>query len=139
MTEILGNWLFVGDQMDALNTNNLLNNNIGYVFSAIGPPKYLPSNIQYVYVTLKDTPRQDLSEAIAMIVPYLNYVRDHGGRVLVYCHSGSSRSIALIIAYMILEYGYSYDNALAYIRSKYTHAHPNFGFQQQLRALEQRQ
>ena len=58
-------------------------------------------------------------------------------RVLVHCAAGASRSGAFCCAYMIVEGNMTLDQALAHGRKNRKKFFPNFGFQKQLRCLEQ--
>ena len=55
---------------------------------------------------------------------------------MVHCASGISRSVAVCCAYLMLRGKIPYDKALAQIRQTRTLANPNFGFQRQLKSLE---
>jgi protein-tyrosine phosphatase len=53
-------------------------------------------------------------------------------KVLVHCHEGVSRSVSVVIAYLMMKYRWHPDQALEYIRTKREIANPNFGFKRQL-------
>jgi len=55
------------------------------------------------------------------------------GIILVHCNAGMSRSASFVIAYLIRELGYSFEDALVFSRSKREKIFPNTGFQKQLR------
>lgn len=61
---------------------------------------------------------------------------DSSANVLVHCNWGKSRSVAIVLAYLMKINGMSLDEALAYIRSKRCIAQPNEGFMRQLKAYE---
>jgi predicted patatin/cPLA2 family phospholipase len=55
-----------------------------------------------------------------------------GGRVLVHCFAGVSRSASVVIAYLMREHGQTFVDALNYTRRRRPIVFPNFGFQRQL-------
>lgn len=55
--------------------------------------------------------------------------------VLVHCNEGQSRSVSVIIYYLIVRYGYSYDDAYECIRSKKSDIRPNSAFVAALRSI----
>merc|ERR1712007_83657 len=59
-----------------------------------------------------------------------------GGRVLLHCHEGKSRSVALCLAYLVTRERRSLADALAHVKSRRPQARPNAGFWTQLVALE---
>lgn len=133
--EILGDWLFLGSFDASENAEALQKAGITHVFSTVGAPDNVFDGIEYTYMDLLDVPRQDLTEAITFVVPYLNNIRDSGGKVFIHCVAGISRSSSMIIAYLMLEYGMNYDEALAFVQAKRPIVYPNSGFEKQLRAL----
>jgi len=55
--------------------------------------------------------------------------------VLVHCFAGQSRSVALVLAYLVMERGLRQEEALALVRKARPGAAPNAGFMRQLGAL----
>ncbi|ETV82480.1 hypothetical protein H257_05104 [Aphanomyces astaci] len=62
-----------------------------------------------------------------------------GGKVLVHCFAGKSRSATLVIAYLIATHHMSYESALALVRQVRPQAQPNEGFAVQLNMYYGRQ
>ena len=59
-----------------------------------------------------------------------------GGKVLVHCDQGVSRSATAVLAYLMKERGMSVDQAFAYLQSKRGIVDPNYGFIQKLHHYE---
>ena len=70
----------------------------------------------------------DLDAAIKFIDGALS----DGSSVLVHCHQGKSRSVALVAAYLCAVKGFTLPKALKLIQGARPFAQPNPGFMQQL-------
>jgi atypical dual specificity phosphatase len=70
-----------------------------------------------------------------------NFIRDALQRtnVMVHCLAGVSRSVSLVIAYLIKHCGKSYSEAYSLLKSKRRVIQPNSGFVAQLKQYEQEQ
>ena len=55
-----------------------------------------------------------------------------GGKVLVHCYAGVSRSATIVIAYLILEHNLGCLEATALVKRQRPEVFPNAGFQRQL-------
>uniref|UniRef100_M4BBR3 protein-tyrosine-phosphatase n=1 Tax=Hyaloperonospora arabidopsidis (strain Emoy2) TaxID=559515 RepID=M4BBR3_HYAAE len=62
-----------------------------------------------------------------------------GGKVLVHCFMGRSRSATIILAYLITRHGFTLSDALRELRRARPQAQPNTGFHRELIALEAKQ
>ncbi|KAK6458927.1 nitrogen starvation-induced protein phosphatase [Scheffersomyces xylosifermentans] len=58
--------------------------------------------------------------------------KKHSGNVLVHCSQGVSRSVTIIIAYLMKKYKLAIDQALHAVTRKVPEAQPNAGFMEQL-------
>lgn len=56
--------------------------------------------------------------------------------VLVQCHGGASRSVTLVLAYLMKIKGWTLEQAFKYIKEKRHRAKPNGGFWKQLEEYE---
>ena len=80
---------------------------------------------------------------IETIIPKIKETKDFidrcfagGGKVLVHCNDGMSRSASLVIAYLMQKYGLDFKAALSHVQSRRFCVQPNDGFEQQLREFE---
>jgi hypothetical protein len=87
-------------------------------------------------------PQKASNQSVHMELPLVEHCvlfQDSGHNkpgVLVHCASGYSRSVSVIIGWLMCRKGYLYTEALEVIRLARPRALPNAGFQQQLKMLE---
>jgi len=60
--------------------------------------------IEYLMLGIDDTPDSDLTRAICLSQGFIDRHLLNGHNVLVHCQAGQSRSVSLIIAYLILHH-----------------------------------
>ncbi|KAK0753690.1 protein-tyrosine phosphatase-like protein, partial [Schizothecium vesticola] len=70
-------------------------------------------------------------------IPFLQAAVEAGKRVLVHCHQGRSRSVSLVVAYLMATEHLSLDEALRAVQLARPIAQPNFSFMRQLRQFEE--
>ena len=68
-------------------------------------------------VPLKDA-AGNKSDEMADAMAFLHAAVQDGGKILVHCHAGRSRSVCMVAAYLIVHHGYSRARALELIASK---------------------
>ncbi len=72
-----------------------------------------------------DSPDEDL---MAHFEKCIEFIRKDGGKVLVHCVSGISRSGAITIAYVMKTQGKTFEEAWEFVRERRSMVHPNSGF-----------
>ncbi|KAM8852648.1 dual specificity protein phosphatase 19-like isoform 1-T2 [Synchiropus picturatus] len=90
---------------------------------------------QFVYKTLQilDLPETDITCHLEECSLFIDQAQEQGGVVLVHCNAGVSRSSSIVIGYLMLREGLSFDDAYAQVKRARPAARPNPGFYQQLR------
>eukprot|EP00965_Chrysotila_dentata_P122377 4045015-Pleurochrysis_carterae.AAC.2 len=112
---------------------------ISHIISACGGQEQVPG-IQYLHLPLLDLPDQQLLDAAERSNAFIQSAIDSGGRCLVHCNAGISRSASLVIAYLLSRgLAADYDSALEAVRKNRPSAKPNQGFEAQLRAMAAKQ
>jgi hypothetical protein len=75
---------------------------------------------------------QDLIQHIYRVVWEIDAARARGGKVLVHCHQGVSRSCSYCIVYTMLRDRLTYEEAYKDVKSKRGICNPNLGFSTQI-------
>jgi hypothetical protein len=128
-------WLYVGSLASSRNVSYLKKRGITHVYSLIGIEPYKDDDLVYSSVDVADVPNQDLDAALNHGLAYLYVRKRNAEKVLVHCYAGISRSVTLVMAYLIMECGMDYGTALVRVRQTRRDALPNVGFEEQLRKL----
>ena len=149
MSQVLENVYISGvDEMAKL-SKNMKKLGISYIVSCVPKEsvrdyhnyvvKHNP-NIVILHLPMDDTLSQNLftKSSDGKYYPDIAYnfierARMTGGNTLVHCHAGISRSVSMVIYYMMKKYKYSYEEALSNIRMKRPIANPNPNFARQLK------
>ena len=98
-------------------------------------PKF-PDKFEYQCIEVDDMPSENLSVHFLKGIKFIKSALDKGGRVLVHCAAGISRSSTIVCAYLMQQNSWTFDKAWAYGQSKRAKMYPNSGFQSQLRIFE---
>ena len=99
---------------------------------AVQIPKTMSSPPLVLQIPIRDTPFEELAAHLSSTTSFINDALKHRGSVLVHCVQGMSRSASVVSAYLMAKYGWSVQDAVAFVRGKYDKALPNSGFVSQL-------
>lgn len=89
---------------------------------------------EVLQIQIADVEIQDISNTVRRCNSFLETAISQGKKILVNSTLGTSRSAAIIIAYMMKNLKMSYEEALSKVRQVRKNARPNPGFEAQLRA-----
>lgn len=103
------------------------------------PDTPLPSTapILYLRINISDRPNAELSKHFDEVADMIEEVRQNGGRTLIHCVAGISRSATLCLAYLMKYSGMTLREAFDHVKSIRPQIRPNTGFFQQLRCYEE--
>lgn len=93
---------------------------------------------QYLRVAIKDSRESNIIEYFDQVADMIEKIRQEDGKSLVHCVAGVSRSVSLILAYLMKYADMSLKNAFHHVRSVRPQVRPNLGFFKQLIEYEQR-
>lgn len=91
-------------------------------------------DIQYHNWDLLDLPEANIIPHLKKYIDIIHMNRKEN--ILVHCNAGVSRSPAIIIAYLMIVMGLSYDEAYNKVKEVRSCIKPNDGFVKQLRSIE---
>ncbi len=89
-------------------------------------------------VALKDASESKLIDYFDKVADKFEKTRQGGGKSLIHCVAGVSRSVSLILAYLIKYSKMSLKEAFCHVRNVRPQVRPNLGFFKQLIEYEQR-
>ncbi|XP_042408117.1 dual specificity protein phosphatase PHS1-like isoform X1 [Zingiber officinale] len=97
-----------------------------------------PDLFQYKNFSISDEEDTDISNIFEEASDYIDYVERYGGKVLVHCFEGKSRSATVVLSYLMLRKGYTLSEAWSKLKRVHKRAQPNDGFAKILLDLDRR-
>eukprot|EP00914_Ancora_sagittata_P006483 GHVO01013083.1.p2 GENE.GHVO01013083.1~~GHVO01013083.1.p2 ORF type:complete len:140 (+),score=24.51 GHVO01013083.1:31-450(+) len=119
-------WIFVGERSDAKDQKALNRKGIRYILNCTqtkvdgGVANFFErcSSYQYRRVEMFDHGSQSLTKVMEEAIAFMEMCRiREDGNILIHCNKGVSRSVSVVIMYMMKVCGLPYDDAMAEIRS----------------------
>jgi hypothetical protein len=133
-------WLFIGDRDDAANQSVLLQLGITHILNVATncPPPPHADQFAYEHLPMFDSDSQKIADVLPRAIAFIRDAHVSGGRILVHCIMGVSRSVTLAAAYLISTSGpqLPLSTALALIMERRPIAMPNANFRLQLALYE---
>ncbi|KAM9326231.1 dual specificity protein phosphatase 5 [Gastrophryne carolinensis] len=86
----------------------------------------------YKWIPVEDNHTTDISSHFQEAIDFIDTVRHSGGRVLVHCEAGISRSPTICMAYLMKTKRFRLEEAFEYIKQRRSLISPNFSFMGQL-------
>ena len=134
---IVTHHLVLGCREDALDRRRLEGIGITHVLNTCKQlPNYHPDAFIYHKIPLMDAPDAPIMSCFEVAANFLQRVERVGGRCLVHCIAGSSRSVALAIVHLMVSHHVPLHVAFHHINRMRPQANPNEGFKLQLALLE---
>ncbi|XP_077955419.1 dual specificity protein phosphatase 22-B isoform X2 [Gasterosteus aculeatus] len=97
---------------------------------------FVPQEMTYLCISAADLPSQNLTQHFKQSITFMHESRLKGEGCLVHCLAGVSRSVTLVLAYIMTVTRLGWQEALAAVRVVRPCAGPNLGFQRQLQEFE---
>ncbi|OAY27884.1 dual specificity protein phosphatase 1 [Manihot esculenta] len=129
--------LFLGSVGAANNKDLLKSNNITHILTVANSLAPAHRN-DFIYKVIGVVDREDtnLRQYFDDCINFIDEAKRQGGGCLVHCFVGRSRSVTIVVAYLMKKHGMSVCQALEYVKSRRPQAAPNSGFISQLQDVE---
>ncbi|XP_061449096.1 dual specificity protein phosphatase 2 [Rhineura floridana] len=99
-------------------------------------PNYFEGQFLYKSIPVEDNHMAEISVWFQEAINFIDSVKNGGGRVLVHCQAGISRSATICLAYLIQSRRVRLEEAFDFVKQRRGVISPNFGFMGQLLQFE---
>ncbi|KAM3605469.1 uncharacterized protein V6R79_026043 [Siganus canaliculatus] len=128
--------LYLGNFKDARDREQLARHNITHILSIHDSAAPILQEMTYLCISAADLPTQNLTQHFKRSITFMHESRLKGEGCLVHCLAGVSRSVTLVVAYIMTVTRLGWQDALAAVKVVRPCAGPNLGFQRQLQEFE---
>uniref|UniRef100_A0AAZ1XV11 Dual specificity phosphatase 19b n=1 Tax=Oreochromis aureus TaxID=47969 RepID=A0AAZ1XV11_OREAU len=126
-------FLLLGSQDAAHDIDTLQRYKVSHVLNvAYGVDNLFPDKMVYKTLQILDLPETEITSYFEECSSFIDQTREQGGVLLVHCNAGVSRSSSIVIGYLMLREGLSFDDAYSQVKLARPSIRPNPGFYQQL-------
>lgn len=108
------------------------------VNATVEEPSTYISGIDYLKISIEDSPFARIDQYFDIVADKIKAVKDRGGRTLVHCVAGVSRSATLCMIYLVKHERMTLRQAYHYVKSARPVIKPNLGFWRQMIAYERK-
>ena len=138
--EILTDFLYISGYKTASTASDLQNLKITNIINCSGDlcENLSFSGIDYLTLNIRDNVSENIECLFFKCINYINEAKEKKGKVLIHCYKGVSRSVSVLISYLIFLNKWTYDEAFDFVQSKRAIANPNIGFYLQLKTFHKR-
>ncbi|XP_061602144.1 dual specificity protein phosphatase 19-like [Cololabis saira] len=126
-------FLLLGSQDAAHDIDTLQRYKVSHVLNvAYGVTNLFPDQLECKTLEILDLPETQITSYLEECSSFIDQAQQQGGVVLVHCNAGVSRSSSIVIGYLMLREGLSFDAAYGQVKLARPSIRPNAGFYQQL-------
>ncbi|KAM4739919.1 dual specificity protein phosphatase 22-B-like [Anableps anableps] len=128
--------LYLGNIKDAQDRELLAQYNITHILSIHDTAAPVLEDMTYLCISAADHSKQNLIQYFRESIMFIHESRLKGEGCLIHCVAGVSRSVTLVVAYIMTVTGRGWVESLAAVRAARPCAGPNLGFLRQLEEFE---
>lgn len=129
--------LFISDLNSASNISFLKTHKITHILICGTELKArFKDYIIYLKFDIQDHPKFNICKYFSQCIEFIDRGIMDGGTVLVHCNQGRSRSVTVVIAYLMSRGDLSFAEAFGHLKRLHPIASPNEGFLKQLMEFE---
>jgi len=130
-------FLYLGSEWNSGNLEELNSNGITHILNVTREiDNFFPAAFQYLNIREYDEETTDLLKHWNKTFNFINDAKEGGGKVLVHCKMGISRSASTVCAFTMKYFKWNLDETLDYVKARRSIVNPNKGFRHQMRVYE---
>ncbi|XP_034066624.1 dual specificity protein phosphatase 19-like [Gymnodraco acuticeps] len=130
-------FILLGSQDAAHDEETLQRLKVTHVLNvAYGVSNLLPDQLVYKTLQILDIPETNITSYLEECSGFIELARQQDGVVLVHCNAGVSRSSSVVIGYLMLREGLTFNDAYSQVKLARPSTRPNPGFYQQLQTYK---
>ncbi|XP_021477521.2 dual specificity protein phosphatase 2 [Oncorhynchus mykiss] len=130
-------FLFLGSAVHSSRRETLTAAGITAVLNvSSSSPNLYEEDLKYMRLTVEDSLAADIAARFPEAIAFIDSVKESGGRVLVHCQAGISRSATICLAYLIHARRVRLDEAFDFVKQRRQVISPNLAFMGQLLQFE---
>jgi len=126
----------MGPFQSSFKTAELLDAGVTHILNVSCKEYTKRSYFEYLDIQILDTHSEDAKKHFRITNRFIKKARDSGGKVLVHCEAGKSRSPAFILAFLIGVEKIKLKDGLALLREFVPEVEPNDAFMTQLQEYD---
>ena len=129
-SEVVPNQVYISGWLVAEDWEELSSNGITHVINTASSVSKcpFPEKICYLPLTIEDSKSEDIQSYFYICIDFIELAISSGGRVLVHCMEGVSRSCSIVIAYLMWKRGLTYKESQSFVQEARPICQPNTGF-----------
>ncbi|XP_068167900.1 dual specificity protein phosphatase 2 isoform X2 [Antennarius striatus] len=130
-------FLFLGSAIHSSCRETLVATGITAVLNVSSTcPNFYEGDFQYLRLTVEDSLAADIRACFGPAIAFIDSVKQRGGRVLVHCQAGISRSATICLAYLMHTQRVKLEEAFDFVKQRRKIISPNLAFMGQLLQFE---
>ncbi|TRY95451.1 hypothetical protein DNTS_032476 [Danionella cerebrum] len=129
--------LLISNARSACNNDLIQQESITLCINVSKQQSFPSAPVSTLRVPVYDDPNEDLYKYFDRCADAIASEAERGGRTVVYCKNGRSRSATVCVAYLMKHQGLTISEAFQVVRSARPVVEPNPGFWKQLERYEQ--
>ena len=135
-TQILP-YLYLGTEWNASNYDSLQTDKVTHILNISSEvDNFFPDTFKYLNIRVLDVEETDLLKEFDRTNRFIQEAKEQGTSCLVHCKMGVSRSASVVLAYLMKEFNWNYEQSFQFTKQKRNCINPNDGFKQQLATYE---
>ena len=131
-------YLYLGCRKVAANVAQLKNSGVTRVLNVTTETNECQrlGEFNYQQISVEDNHEVNMLQHLPLAFAFIEEARINGEKVLVHCHAGMSRSVTVIIAYLMKYHDHTLNSAYDHVKQQKSNISPNFSFLKQLLEFE---